>query len=161
MKQQKMTLFGEVSRSEGQELIFYDVEHWTRIRRSGYEILCLETTLYLMEKGWITTINHEPDYEVIGLRGRDADNEFRPAFICFEVREQQELAHVIIGGVSSDNRGDGFYALLWKWFILYIQAMHPSVRKITGCYHVDNRSAASMNEKLGRKPVRITTEYSL
>ena len=88
MKQQVISTIGQADVGD----YTYDVEHCTRMRRSGYEILCLETTVDLMQRGFITTINHEPDYEVIGLRGTGEDRDFRPAFICYEMREQQELA---------------------------------------------------------------------
>lgn len=144
------------------------IEIHSRVRRSSYEHLVLETTLDLMQRGFITTVNHEPDHFLIGLRHQTG----RPiAYIVFEPKPLQELAHVILGGTVEEYRCSGLYSCLFKELAEFLGSHSAQegrwheklagIKKITGCYHVDNDSARIMNEKLGRRPMRVTTEYDL
>lgn len=157
MREQKLTQVAQVIVRDS----MLEVEHYTRIPLSGFEGLYFRTRLGLMDEGYIRTINHDPEYQIIGLRGTGVDSEWRPAMIAFEVRPQEELAHVIVGGVEPTLRGMGYYKVLWEHLVAWVRLTHPDIKSITGAYHVNNLSSARMNEKLGRKPLRIITEFHL
>ena len=144
------------------ELMNFEV--WPRVRRSGYEHLVLQTTIDLMQKGFITTINHEPDHMLFGLRD---DNGDPVSYIVLDPKPSQELVHIVLGGTVPERHGQGLYQQLYfrmAYMISLTSDLFPGVeviRKITGCYHVQNHQAARMNAALGRQPVRINTEQTL
>ena len=161
----KPTLIHEITiRLPGDKTEVMNFEVWPRVRRSGYEHLVLETTVSLMRKGFITTINHEPDHMLFGLRADDGEPV---SYIVLDPRPSQELAHIILGGTIQERHGQGLYRQLYHrmaYMMSVSSDLFPDVRlirKITGCYHIQNHQAARMNAALGRRPVRINTEQTL